>query len=748
MERRPPYADQCDGLIRRAGDIAGLVRGTAAGVQLRNCMQWRSDIYGIMTHDPHAAPYIYVELMNFFKRDIRHNFVEKGKTARDLFQFVTSFFKDFKAIAKAIVFAFAYLDQYFTKRADKDPLTVMIFKIFKVSGYDVIKGELVSTIMTRMNSWRDGEEQNLDQLKISIDFFLTIGAACAPPRPAAAVATSRPSVFEEDFLRPCISQSRTYYDKAAAQRRASLHQTGTLAYFDWARAQLAREERLAASLGLEASWVAIKAGLVGTLITAVFDGMVRPREGGLAALLDEGRDVSTVYAAAGLIPDNVGVATIAELYASFIAAAVGRLFDAPSDAAERPEQAEQQKMKQVIDLLRSQRLEIIPQQFSNDPRILSGWDSGVHAAFRKNPNVPRLLVEHMDAFLSGAGAGGDDEEAVGAALEFYKCVFMCVVQKDEFFVVYKGALARRLLRGQFRRTAEAQMLSRLKLVSGNAEVYPLNAMVADMDNSDRLSSDMLGGASMADFAARERLRLRTVLVTAQYWPTFAYMDMRPAPQMAGFIALFEAFYQSRFPNRRVRWVYQSSTGVVSARFAQGPKELSGTLVQASVLLLADGTAGLRIPQLVEATGLAKEAVADAVASMYMNKRVNVLECVEPATGAAVETKRITDALAFRLNVGFRCPVRKLDLPRPRAARAVDQGQIEALRGVLADVAIVRFMKSRGSASYGELLDAVLADLRRKFDAQPPIVKRQLEGLIDKGMVRRGAEDNSHLTYVA
>eukprot|EP00744_Colponema_vietnamica_P006820 GILI01009883.1.p1 GENE.GILI01009883.1~~GILI01009883.1.p1 ORF type:complete len:418 (-),score=91.84 GILI01009883.1:40-1293(-) len=414
--------------------------------------------------------------------------------------------------------------------------------------------------------------------------------------------------------------------------------------------------------------------------------------------------------------------------------------------ADKPGGGELAGMKAAMEFLFTERTVTIPQQFESHVKLFAAWDNGTHTYFKSNLSIPRLLSDHIDAYLYNNKT--DDEAAETEMLDFFKNTFSSVVDKLEFFANYKAALARRLLRSQFRRTLEAQFLARLKVVSGNAEVYPLNAMIIDIDNSDKLSADMLGNASMDSFLTREKLKAKTVLVTSQYWPTFEYIDIALPAVFSNFVTLFESFYQSRFPNRRVRWIYQSSTAVVTTRFTQGPKELSGSLIQATVLLMVDGTNGLKIPELVQATQLSKESVADAIASMYMNKKVNVLECVDPATGSVTEVKKLTDNLSFRVNVGFKSATRKLDLPKPRAAKAVDMTQLENLRKELAKIAIVRFMKSRGTATYAEMVDSALADLRRKFDAQPPLVKAQLEFLIDKEIVRRDEKDSKILIYIA
>ena len=110
---------------------------------------------------------------------------------------------------------------------------------------------------------------------------------------------------------------------------------------------------------------------------------------------------------------------------------------------------------------------------------------------------------------------------------------------------------------------------------------------------------------------------------------------------------------------------------------------------------------------------------------------------------------------FAINAAFRSQLRRIELPRPRtakntAASSAEQHQrnLREMRGVSAQIAIIRFMKSRGSAAYAELAAAVLADLRIRFDAQPPLVKQSLDFLIDKGYVRRDEENPTLLVYIA
>ena len=70
------------------------------------------------------------------------------------------------------------------------------------------------------------------------------------------------------------------------------------------------------------------------------------------------------------------------------------------------------------------------------------------------------------------------------------------------------------------------------------------------------------------------------------------------------------------------------------------------------------------------------------------------------------------------------------------------------RQVLVDAAIVRTMKIRRMLSYQLLVNEVSLQLQNRFQAQPPLVKKRIDALIEQEYIKRDDTDRNVLQYIA
>eukprot|EP00388_Colpodella_angusta_P016914 GDKJ01041880.1.p1 GENE.GDKJ01041880.1~~GDKJ01041880.1.p1 ORF type:complete len:416 (+),score=33.72 GDKJ01041880.1:56-1249(+) len=392
-------------------------------------------------------------------------------------------------------------------------------------------------------------------------------------------------------------------------------------------------------------------------------------------------------------------------------------------------------------------LSVWPVQFKKNPTVLQYFENGIRKVLKNKDKAPRLHSEFIHDVLRVQKDDDLNDEIVGQIFVFKK-VFECISQKDEFLPNYKSRLSRRIIRSTFRRATETRMLLELKSIVGNADIHSMSSMITDVDGSATLSK------TFAETSGKEhKTKANFILMTRQYWPTMDLSSLTYPPVLQIVISDFEKYYSGRYHNRKIDWILNLSCGTVQASFTAGPKELTGSIIQALILLNIDGTKGLTAGAIANILGLASGIVCDNLASLSLS-RVNVAKIVDPETFAPSPLKVIkAETPAFAINDGFKSTQRKMDLQPAISSRnnkvvEADTAVIESNRRLRAQIAVIRFMKSRGTSMYPDMVEAVLRDLRTTFDAQPALIKTTLDDLIEKDYVKRDEKERAKLIYIA
>jgi cullin 3 len=101
-----------------------------------------------------------------------------------------------------------------------------------------------------------------------------------------------------------------------------------------------------------------------------------------------------------------------------------------------------------------------------------------------------------------------------------------------------------------------------------------------------------------------------------------------------------------------------------------------------------------------------------------------------------------------LNPSFKCKMKKLKLrtvnPMSRDPsyknRLELEDQVLQERELQCDACIVRIMKSRKTLSHAHLVKSVIEQLAHRFQAQPQLIKKRIQILLDREFLARSPED--------
>lgn len=279
-------------------------------------------------------------------------------------------------------------------------------------------------------------------------------------------------------------------------------------------------------------------------------------------------------------------------------------------------------------------------------------------------------------------------------------------------------------------------------------------------------------------AALAAVDVKLNVLTDGYWPKQTPLSTELPPQLRVLAKSMEVFYRKCFAKRRLIWLHQLSSAVVKSAVGNSRRQLSGTLVQANVLLALQEIidAGMHSEQLCVSVGeicgqlgldISLPDVVGAILGLCHPKFRLLLRAPGPGTdgsnqhgsddasgygssvGVVAATLLGTDIL--RINHSFSVPSQFCRIPflgaRRRGGdgavdeRAADTDGEQTMEDIMkdrvhvVDAAIVRLMKQRRRASHEEVMEEVPKLVR--FPVTASAVKESARRLTERGFLERG-----------
>jgi len=319
---------------------------------------------------------------------------------------------------------------------------------------------------------------------------------------------------------------------------------------------------------------------------------------------------------------------------------------------------------------------------------------------------------------------------------------------------YQQYLARRLLTGMSEsEPRERQMLDRLKSRSGKQWIQKLEGMFKDMNSSKELIDEF---KKVYDPEEKEDFSLSVSVCKSGFWPAVNRsapchipLALKPACQA------FTDFFCKKFSNRILTWRFDDGQADVQISFPPDknlPNGSKHTLVvttyQMLILMVFNEEKVPTLQRLVDSTGIPMEDIGN-----------HLLTLVHPRHGFLMKKppgKELSPSDQFKLNSQFNEQLRalkRINVPLMQIVKnqpviaGPDSSTLMA-RQLLVDAAIVRIMKIRRSFSYQLLMNEVALQLQTRFQAQPPLVKKRIDALIEQEYIKRDETDRNILLYIA
>lgn len=192
----------------------------------------------------------------------------------------------------------------------------------------------------------------------------------------------------------------------------------------------------------------------------------------------------------------------------------------------------------------------------------------------------------------------------------------------------------------------------------------------------------------------------------------------------------------------------SSTSVVSSR--SGPRKhiIQVSTYQMVVLMLFNNHDKLTYEEIQNESDIPERDLIRALQSLAMGKATQRILIKNP------KTKEIEPSHEFYVNDSFSSKLHRVKIQTVAAKgesepeRRETRNKVDEDRKHEIEAAIVRIMKSRRRMAHNILVTEVTEQLKSRFLPSPVIIKKRIEGLIEREYLARTPEDRKVYTYVA
>jgi len=308
-------------------------------------------------------------------------------------------------------------------------------------------------------------------------------------------------------------------------------------------------------------------------------------------------------------------------------------------------------------------------------------------------------------------------------------------------------LARRLIQSlSVSDDAEGIMISGLKQACGFEYTSKLQRMFTDIT----LSGDI--NEKFKEFLRNKSLELGKVdfnimVLTAGSWPLQTQSSNFNVPQeLEKCVNHFQTYYNTQHHGRKLNWLHHLSKGDIRALCLKKKYEMQVSNYQMAVMLLYNSAEGnsITFEHALNSTSIKDVELKKTIESLVEAK---LLICKDRKDGEYALTDSFTINSAFtskRLKIKLTAAVQK----ETKQENDQTHKAVEEDRKIFLQAAIVRIMKARKVLNHVNLVQEVIEQAKVRFTPHIPMIKKCIEGLIEKEYLTRIEGESDKYQYVA
>ncbi|XP_049851425.1 cullin-3 isoform X1 [Schistocerca gregaria] len=650
-----------------------------------------------------------------------------------------------------------YMDRVYVQQNDVDNVYNLGLIIFRdqVVRYGCIRDHLRDTLLDMVMRERRGEVVDRIAIKNACQMLMVLGI------------NSR-SVYEEDFERPFLQQSAEFY---RLESQNFLAENSASVYIKKVEARINEEAERAKHYLDESTETRIVEVVEEELIKKHMKTIVEMENSGVVHMLKNQKteDLACMYKLFNRVTD--GLKTMADCVSQYLRE--------QGKALVQEEEGGTNAINFVQNLLdlKDRFDHFLHNSFNNDKIFKQMIASDFEHFLNLNPKSPEYLSLFIDDKLK-KGVKGMTEQEIEMVLDKTMVLFRFLQEKDVFERYYKQHLAKRLLLNKsVSDDSEKNMISKLKTECGCQFTSKLEGMFKDMTVSNTIMEEfkdhvMTSGTNLhgVDMSVR--------VLTTGFWPTQSATpkcSIPAAPRNA--FEAFRRFYLAKHSGRQLTLQPQLGSSDLNAVFygprkeetdskdgasssssllsvasqrSCGPRKhiIQVSTYQMCVLMLFNNREKLTYEEIQSETDIPERDLIRALQSLAMGKATQRVLIKNP------KTKDIEPNHLFYVNDSFTSKLHRVKIQTVAAKgesepeRRETRNKVDEDRKHEIEAAIVRIMKARKRMTHNVLVTEVTEQLKSRFLPSPVIIKKRIEGLIEREYLARTPEDRKIYTYVA
>lgn len=648
-----------------------------------------------------------------------------------------------------------YMDRVYVQQNNVDNVYNLGLIIFRdqVVRYGCIRDHLRDTLLGMVMRERRGEMVDRLAIKNACQMLVHLGI------------DSR-SVYEEDFERPFLAQSAEFY---VMESQKFLTENSACVYIKKVDQRINEEAERAKHYLDEFTEDLIVQVVEKELITNHMRTIVEMENSGVVHMLKNQKteDLARMFRLFNRVPE--GLKTVVECVSQYLREQ-GRALVTDEDGGKGDALSFVQNLLDLKD-----RFDHFLHHSFNGERQFKQMIAGDFEYFL---NLNRKSPEYLSLFVDDKlkkGVKGMTEQEIEQVLDKTMVLFRYLQEKDLFERYYKQHLAKRLLLSKsVSDDSEKNMISKLKTECGCQFTSKLEGMFKDMSVSNTMMDEFKAHVHVSA-TNLYGVDLNVRVLTTGFWPTQASTpkcNIPMAPRNA--FEAFRRFYLAKHSGRQLTLQPQlgwadlnavfygprkeesgseassSSTVLTSTRAPPAPRKhiIQVSTYQMCVLMLFNNRDRLMYEEVASETDIPEKDLVRALQSLAMGKATQRILIKTP------KTKDIEPSHTFTVNDSFTSKLYRVKIQSVAAKgesepeRNETRSKVDEDRKHEIEAAIVRVMKDRKRLQHNVLVAEVTEQLKSRFLASPVVIKKRIEGLIEREYLARTPEDRKVYTYVA
>lgn len=213
---------------------------------------------------------------------------------------------------------------------------------------------------------------------------------------------------------------------------------------------------------------------------------------------------------------------------------------------------------------------------------------------------------------------------------------------------------------------------------------------------------------------------------------------------------FNNFYKNKFQNREIQWLYNYGNIQIQTTYLSKNYQCVVNAFQASILFLYNQKKVYTINELQDRLQLSSEDLKSSLLklcnpkSQVLTKEISKPNFDNPNEKILLNEKFENSNIRLQL---VPSPNAKMMAQGAGGTKTQDdiENDVQKERGMIIDAVIVRTMKARKVEQNNELVTTVISQITL-FKAQPLLIKKRIESLIEREYLERDKEQKSKYIY--